>query len=322
MKMLLGLDGGGKNFTWGFVPLNTTSITQITDLTNFPAPSSEKEFRLQLQKMISISKEQQYEIIGVAIGMPGLVLNNRTVSNSPNLPWVTNSQVDFPAIIWDECQLPAWMDNDLRVATKAEMEAGLLKDTNGVKITLGGGLGGAIAFAKYLIGTEPGHLRLLIGWPPMAAMCGCGDNWCLEGLLRGARLEQLAVELCQKHNITYNLTNPLATVDEQAEIGTDWALDFYIQIGTLIGWLIESWTTLFPPIEIVVCMGGTFEHALKYMIDAIYKYTEYHAMDQKHKHLPIILSELGTKGAILGAALLMQENMDVALELSKEFQNR
>jgi len=124
------------------------------------------------------------EIAGIGVGSPGpLELPAGRLHHPPNLPGWDG----FPLLVEMEKRLqrPVTLESDANAAVLAEYELGLGKQL-GVDsmcmLTLGTGVGNGIILGGKLwhgatgMGGEAGHITIY----PDGAICGCGNNGCLE----------------------------------------------------------------------------------------------------------------------------------------------
>lgn len=124
------------------------------------------------------------ELAGIGIGSPGpLELPAGRLHHPPNLPGWDG----FPLLaeMEDRLQRPVLLESDANAAALAEYELGLGKEL-GIEsmcmLTLGTGVGNGIILDGKLwhgstgMGGEAGHITV----DPEGALCGCGNNGCLE----------------------------------------------------------------------------------------------------------------------------------------------
>ena len=138
-----------------------------------------------LKKIISISKVNKEEIIGIGIGATGLVDSKRgLVIFSPNLNGWNN--IKLKEIVEGKVGLPTFIENECRVQAIAEKKYGLAKNVNNfVCVETGIGIGtGVFIDNKLMVGDkgmagEVGHLITNLAGD---RMCHCGNTGCLETL--------------------------------------------------------------------------------------------------------------------------------------------
>lgn len=121
-------------------------------------------------------------VIGVGMGVPGAVLEDRFVKPCVNLDqW---GGFDVAAALEGLCGFPAKIVNDANGAALGEMGAGGGKGRkNVVFVTLGTGVGGGVIVDGKLLsgvhgaGGEIGHIKVKDSHD---TPCGCGKSGCLE----------------------------------------------------------------------------------------------------------------------------------------------
>ena len=132
---------------------------------------------------------QPSQLQGMGIAFPGLVdVKSKTVI-STNQKYDDALQVDLPAWVQNNWQLPLQIDNDARMALRGEWQFGAGKGLdNLVMITLGTGVGGAtliegkILYGKHFqAGCLGGHLTINMS----GRKCTCGNIGCVEAEAAG-----------------------------------------------------------------------------------------------------------------------------------------
>lgn len=139
------------------------------------------------------------EFAGIGVGSPGpLELPAGRLHHPPNLPGWDG----FPLLaeMENRLQRPVLLESDANAAALAEYELGLGKEL-GIEsmcmLTLGTGVGNGIILDGKLwhgstgMGGEAGHMTVY----PEGALCGCGNNGCLEASASATAIVNAAEQL-------------------------------------------------------------------------------------------------------------------------------
>lgn len=150
------------------------------------------------QLVEALSDDAGTRPVAIGMGCPGLVdVPNGITRFCPNLP--TNWR-DIPVadILTEHTDLPAFLLNDVRLATLGEKTFGCGRDVSDmVLFAIGTGIGGGIILdGKLRLGPlgaagELGHLTVV----PNGPRCGCGNRGCLETLASGPAIAAQGVRL-------------------------------------------------------------------------------------------------------------------------------
>ncbi len=191
MHHYLGIDMGGTTIKFALVD----EEGEIVANSRIPTDGEEGHDDV-IRRMIESARELlverpglHVEAIGVAV--PGVIDMVDGISIFlPNLPgdW-PNVPVTEP--ISDALKLPAWLINDVRAFTLAELTLGSAKGiTTGIFYAVGTGIGGGVvAHGKLNLGVggaggELGHVIVSAN----GADCGCGNRGCIEAYAAGPAL--------------------------------------------------------------------------------------------------------------------------------------
>lgn len=244
--LTIGVDLGGTSlriaaYTPGIGVLNTISLR--TRLEAGPVAVVDDMCGAILQLLDQHSKGR--EVAGIGVGSPGpLELPAGRLHHPPNLPGWDG----FPLLTEMEQRLP-WpveVESDANAAVLAEYELGLGKQL-GVEsmcmLTLGTGVGNGIILDGKLwhgatgMGGEAGHVTIY----PNGALCGCGNNGCLEACASATAVVNSAERLIAAGKAPglarLKGVSPLTAqaLAEAARQGDPDALDIYAETGRALG---------------------------------------------------------------------------------------
>ncbi|MES1262651.1 MAG: ROK family protein [Acidobacteriota bacterium] len=308
--MLLGFDIGGTSLKAGLVDLTG----RIVRSESIPTPDSIIDFRRFSDTLLS-RLASGVELVGAGVGCPGVIHPSDTTVEI--LPGKMNYLEGFKL----RDLLGAWLpgaatvcaDNDARAALAGEMMFGAARGKrNALMLTLGSGVGGAIALNGVLVrghrgvAGHIGHLTV----DPAGAHCLCGNRGCLETVFSARAFEIEAVAAMQRgcdsllrrrfgeepHRIT------CADVFQCAAEG-DVVARAIIERGTkYLGGAIAGLLHVLDP-EIVI-LGGQIAQAGATLLDPVRRDVERRTRGLLGRTVPLLATTAGAHAGIVGAASL------------------
>jgi glucokinase len=319
LKVLIGIDVGGTNVKIAVVGTTGKVHTRGVIDTN-PSEGPRKTFgRVKAAADSLIRFRKDVELTGVGVGCAGLIdpVKGRVYS-PPNLPAWENAPLK--RIVERQFGVYTIVDNDANSAAYGEFRLGV-RCRNMVFVTLGTGVGGGvIADGRLLRGAsnyaaELGHTAVTVDGP----RCHCGSRGCLEayvgsyGLIRDAR-EQMRTRNSrvlkrwvesEKRRLTPELIFAAAIRRDAAASAVVRAAGEYLGVG------IASLINIFNPEAVV--LGGGVAGSFDVLRPHVERTVRRRAFAESAKRAEIVKSELGNDAAVLGAAMLAKD----ALELGK-----
>lgn len=308
----LGIDIGGTNTVVGLVDKNGKCLETATLSTNAHRPFT--EFFAQLEKVINpFQTDNKYCICGAGIGVPGANAENGRVEDPENFNW---GKIDLAQIVRDKFDFPVSVINDANAAALGEMKYGKARDLkNFIQITLGTGLGssmvvdGKIVNGHHGLAGELGHTRISRD----NRKCSCGKRGCLETYVSAAGVCRTAFELMslEKENspLRKHCFNELTAeiVTEYAEQGDALAVETYRLTGQILGEKLADIIGVFDP-EAILFSGG-LTSAGKFLFDPMIKTMSENLLKMHRNAVKIIVSDNKKNYAVLGAALLIMQQL-------------
>ena len=249
---------------------------------------------------------------GAGIGVPGPVDFHRGVSVSPPIMPGWDGYPVRDAVARD-LGCPVVLDNDVNVLAMGEQHAGVAKSARDfLFVKIGTGIGcGIVVDGELYRGVDGcagdiGHIRV----DDFGPTCACGNNGCLEAFAGGAALARdaaaaarsgrsdvLAALLADKGELT------AADVGLAMGQGDPVAVQLIRDSGRRVGEVLASLVSFFNPGMIVIGGGVTaLGHALLAEIRGV---TYRRSLPLATGSLPIVLSELGDEGGVIGAARMV-----------------
>lgn len=264
-------------------------------------------------KLFLYASENNLQICGIGIGVPGTVNNKKmSLDYAPNLKVKNLSLKDA----LEKYKIPVYISNDANCAALAEQKFGIAKQYSDViLLTLGTGIGGGVVINNQLFegfegkGAELGHMVLKLG----GKKCGCGRKGCFEAyasasaLLRYTKEEMrhnknsLMWEYCEGNinNVSGLTSFECAKKDDES---ANKVVDKYIMY---LGEGILNYCNIFRPEAIV--LGGGVSSQKDYLINKVEKYVadrNYGLMNSRK--VDILVATLGNDAGIIGAAHLLK----------------
>lgn len=254
---------------------------------------------------------------GIGVGVAGLVRQKDGV-----LVWgphVQGTSLPIKDRLENRFNVPVAVDNDANTAALAEFRSGAGTGyRNGLLVTLGTGIGGAIyangeIFRGDSFAGEWGHIRVT----DAGMLCDCGKRGCWETRASGPALARLAREVVRA-NPDGSLARTLdgqdvsgESVVSAADSGDETARAIVTEVGLAFGRGLADLITIFDP-EVIIVGGG-----LGSVGESIIAPARRVVADSLHGgrlRVPpaIHVAALGPTAGAVGAAMLASEAVDGA----------
>ncbi|MCL2012875.1 MAG: ROK family protein [Cystobacterineae bacterium] len=242
------------------------------------------------------------ESTGMPFGVCGLgvaaMLRGQTVAIAPNLGW---REEEFGQKLEKRLGLPTFLFNDLSTAAWGEFSLGAAQGfRDSLTVFIGSGVGSALISRRRLIegakgmAGELGHMKLSGGHE---ALCGCGQQGCLEAYAGGKNLKERMAE--------QGLEGGAAELEAAAQQGNPVAQKLYAFVCEQLGLAVANAVTLLNP-GVLVLGGGMLVHCPG-IYSAIEASVRQRASSAAQDGLAIRQASLGDNSGLLGAALLAAE---------------
>lgn len=309
----LGIDIGGTKIAAGVVDVNGKILYEMREET----PSSSEAIDETIATMYKNAKNKFDDIIGVGIGVPGFISEDRrTINFAPNICNWKNYPLAENIETLIKNDVPVFVENDANVAGWAEFIFGVAKGSSDMlMLTIGTGLGGAIVIDNKLIkgyhgaAAEIGHMRLV----PHGIPCGCGLRGCWEQYASGSALvrktkmdafqrPEVAVELLKLANGDIeNITGPMIT--QLAKAGDQFCINMLAELGRWIGEGCSSLVALLDP-NVIVIGGGVIAAGDLILNTARHTFSSHLTGRGHRKEAELVPAQFGNDAGIVGAAAL------------------
>jgi glucokinase-like ROK family protein len=255
--------------------------------------------------------------IGAGVGVPGPVDFHRGVSVSPP---IMPGWDGYPVrdAVSRELGCPVVLDNDVNVLAVGEQHAGVarrVEDFLYVKIGTGIGCGIVIDGELYRgvdgCAGDIGHIQV----EDFGPVCACGNTGCLEAFSGGAALARDATAAARagRSPVLAALLEEkgaeltAADVGQAVARGDAQAVQLIRDSGRRVGQVLAGLVSFFNPGLIVI--GGRVTGLGHALLAEIRGVTYRRSLPLATGSLPIVLSELGDEGGVIGAARLISESV-------------
>jgi len=254
--------------------------------------------------------------LGAGVGVPGPVDFHRGVSVSPPIMpgWDGYPVRDAVA---RELGCAVVLDNDVNVLAIGEQHAGVARAAQDfLYVKIGTGIGcGIVVDGELYRGVDGcagdiGHIRV----DDFGPTCACGNTGCLEAFAGGAALARDALAMARSGRspvlaeiLEQNGAVTAADIGLAVSRGDAQAVQLIRDSGHRIGQVLASLVSFFNPGLIVI--GGRVTGLGHALLAEVRSVTYRRSLPLATGNLPIVLSELGDEGGVVGAARLVSDSI-------------
>jgi glucokinase-like ROK family protein len=277
------------------------------------------------EAVLAIALEQVREVMaeagverpmGAGVGVPGPVDFHRGISVSPP---IMPGWDGYPVrdAVSRELGCPVVLDNDVNVLAVGELHAGVARSAQDfLYVKIGTGIGcGIVVNGELYRGVDGcagdiGHIRV----EEFGPTCACGNTGCLEAFSGGAALARDATAAARAGR------SPAlaALLEDKGELsaadiaiavsqGDAQAVQLIRDSGRRVGHVLASLVSFFNPGLIVI--GGRVTGLGHALLAEIRGVTYRRSLPLATGNLPIVLSELGDEGGVIGAARMISSSV-------------
>ncbi len=303
-KHIIAIDLGGTNLKCALLDCSL----KIKAKSSFSTKSFDNKHKL-IQGIVDLidgfilsQRLKHADVLGVGIGVPGPVDSLRGIVHFlPNIPgW---KEVKLKKILEEKIKLPVFIDNDAKLMTLAEHEAGAGKKFKNVLcLPLGTGVGGGLIINDLLYrgpdnaAGEVGHFPLNEKGP----LCGCGAKGCLETYIGNHKIIKAARKL-------FGAQITLEKVSALARENNSQAVKFWSQVGQKLGLALSGIVNLLN-LDLIV-IGGGVSGAGKVLFESVRETILLRAMCVQAERVRVVEAKLGVDAGIIGAGYLVRERL-------------
>ncbi len=278
-----------------------------------------EEITKELKAKISESYED-YEILGMGIGIPGFPTLDGKVKFSGNIGWRDYDIKKDLSKWWD---IPMFVHNDCDMAALGEKFIGIARDIkNYVFLTLGTGLGAGIVINGDLyqgaggMAGEFGHTPFQ-KWGNPDFQCTCGLPECIEPLVSATGIVNIFKKLkAENPNIETIAEEDGGSIWRAGEKGDELSLMAINYFSEYAGRLVANIAMSFNPEKII--LGGGLANNNDLMIESIMPVYEKFTHDFIREVTKVEICHVGNDSALYGSAYTVFKNTGNLIDRNKE----
>lgn len=309
-RICIGVDVGGTTVKLGFFTLEGEIIHkwEIPTRTENGGQHILGDVAEAVESELSRRSIEKDNVAGIGIGVPGPVIEEKTVIECVNLGWGRRNVAEEMTALTGISNIK--VGNDANVAALGEMWKGGGEGFDSiVMVTLGTGVGGGVIInGEILTGSnggagEIGHMTIK---PEEPDFCNCGKRGCLEqyasatGIVKEAKRALLDTDkpssLRDKEHISAK------TIFDCAREGDELAAGLVEQLGRNLGLALSHVAHTVDPQAFVI--GGGVSKAGGILTKTVEKYYNDFAM-KALKNKEFCLATLGNDAGIYGSARMI-----------------
>ncbi|UJF18325.1 ROK family protein [Vibrio sp. SS-MA-C1-2] len=251
------------------------------------------------------------EVCAIAITLPGQIDSLRGIVHQ--MPHYQVSNFHLAELLFQEINIPVFIDNDIQAWALAERLFGHTKDVdNTLLISAHHGVGAGIILDGRVLrsGTgnlgELGHMQI----EPNGKRCYCGNIGCLDTVVNWENVENKVKKAIKEGQSTV-LTSRSINIDNicyAAKEGDVLCVSVIQELGEYLGKAIAMMVNIFNPDKILI--GGEYNIAKKILYSSIMKSVKEQALPFFTENLEIAQTDFYTESSMAGAALVKQRLYD------------
>ncbi len=311
-EYIFGVDLGGTSIKMGLFTTDGTLLDkwEIPTRTDNGGEHILPDIAASLNSKLAEHSLTAEQVLGVGLGVPGAVLEDRYVNPCVNLDGWGG---DVAGNLSNLCFWPVKVVNDANAAALGEMWQGGGKGCqNVVFVTLGTGVGGGIIVNGKLLtgvhgaGGEIGHLKVSSN---ETELCGCSKMGCLEQYASATGIVRMAETQLTETDTPSALRNlskvTAKDVFDCAKSDDELAIHIVDCFGEILGRALATVSCVCDPEVFVI--GGGVSAAGQIILDKVSAAFVKHAFPAAES-THFALASLGNDAGIYGCARLMTGN--------------
>lgn len=309
-KRAIGIDIGGTFTKFGFVG-EDGELTHEGSIPTDIYPDINDFLDELSSKLRDIIKDQNFEIVGVGVGVPNGNYYSGTIEFAPNLLW--KGVIDLVVLFKKYFSVPVIVTNDANAAAIGELVYGGGRGMRHfIMVTLGTGLGsGFVVDGKVVYGHDgfAGELGHTVSVPE-GRQCACGKQGCLETYVSASGIKRTMykmiaseIEESELRNVSFHDLDA-KMISEAARKGDPLALKAFDYTGKMLGIKLADAVAHTSP-EAIFLFGG-LSCAGDLIFEPTRRYMEHYLLPIYRNKIKLLPSALQDKNiAVLGAAALI-----------------
>ncbi|MGE5402658.1 MAG: ROK family transcriptional regulator [Ignavibacteriales bacterium] len=269
----------------------------------------EKFIKSCLREVRNLCKRMKIDQLeGLGINIAGIVDSRNCIVNyAPNLGWEDFNIGKVIRKSWPELKVLV-IGNDAKSSALAELWFGAYEVnlSNFVSVSVGSGIGSGIVVENKLLdgefqaSGEFGHITIIEG----GELCSCGNNGCWEKYASDrATVKRYTERKTLKGATSQNEVISIETIIASALSNDSPALEVLKETGYYLGLGITNIIRSIDPQAVI--LSGKITQAWDIIYPEIIKVVRERAFFGKERNILILLSSLGDRSRLLGAATLV-----------------
>lgn len=285
----------------------------ICELPLWDNPGALAELIIQLNDYIDNTGIQRDRFAGIGIGMPGFI----NVNEGINYTHLATDGQSLTQLLTTETGIPTYIDNDSSLIALAEQKFGIAKSRKDVMvINLGWGIGLGMIINDDIYRGHNGFAGEFSHIPISDSnnLCACGKRGCLEAEASLLVVVQKAIEGIKDGRISMlkyiEEDHPKLVGDaimDAANNGDQFAIELLSDAGYKIGKALAILIHIMNPASIVLSGRGAIVG--KILLAPIQQALTKYCIPRLAASTELLISELGFDAELVGAAILVMENM-------------
>lgn len=285
----------------------------IFELQLWDNPGALAELVLQLNEYIDNTGIPRDRFAGIGIGMPGFI----NVNEGINYTHLDADGQSLTQLITLKTGIPTYIDNDSSLIALAEQRFGIAKSRKDVMvINLGWGIGLGMIVNDEIYRGHNGFAGEFSHIPisDSSNLCTCGKRGCLQTEASMLVVVQKAIEGIKQGRISIlkyiEEDHPKLVGDaimEAANNGDQFAVELLSDAGYKIGKALAILIHIMNPASIVLSGRGAIVG--KILLAPIQQALNKYCIPRLAVNTELLISELGFDAELIGAAILVMENM-------------
>lgn len=292
---------------------NPIGDMMIVELPLWDNPGALAELIIQLNDYIDSTGIQRDRFAGIGIGMPGFI----NVNEGINYTHLATDGRSLTQLLTTETGIPTYIDNDSSLIALAEQKFGIAKSRKDVMvINLGWGIGLGMILNDDIYRGHNGFAGEFSHIPISDSnnLCACGKRGCLEAEASLLVVVQKAIEGIKEGRISMlkyiEEDHPKLVGDaimDAANSGDQFAIELLSDAGYKIGKALAILIHIMNPASIVLSGRGAIVG--KILLAPIQQALTKYCIPRLAASTELLISELGFDAELVGAAILVMENM-------------
>ncbi len=292
---------------------NPIGYMEVFELQLYDNAGALAQLILQINKYIDLTGVPRDKFAGIGIGMPGFI----NLNDGVNYTHLDAGGQSLTQLLTTETGVPTYIDNDSSLIALAEQKFGIARDQKDVMvINLGWGIGLGMIVNDEIYRGHNGFAGEFSHIPisDSSNLCSCGKRGCLETEASILVVVHQALEGIKNGRVSslkyLEEEHPKLVGDaimEAANNGDQFAIELFTNAGYNIGKALAILIHIMNPSSIVLSGRGAVVG--KILLAPIQQALTKYCIPRLALGTELLISELGFDAELIGAAILVMENM-------------